>query len=136
MAFSPKKQFGTDKNLEVEGVWVPLGDGAKVKVARWNNPTHKALIEKLRRPFRSLMMSGRELPDDKAEQITIESMVEAILLDWEGFVDENDNPLPFSKAASKQLLTEVKDFRDLISGLSVSGETFRKQEVEDIAKNS
>lgn len=134
--FNPRKEFATDKSAEIEGTWMSIGDGAEVKVARWNNPSHKKVLERLRKPYRSMLMAGRDIPDDKAEEIAIESMVEAILLDWKGFSDDDGKELKYSKEAAKLLLTELKDFRDMVSGLSIASETFRKQEVEEIAKNS
>lgn len=135
MGFNPRKEFGTDSDLEVNGVWQDIGDGARVRVARWNNPAHKKVLERLRKKFRHFQMAGRDIPDEEAEKITVESMVEAILLDWDGFVDDDGKELKYSRNAAFSML-EIKDFRDLVAGLSLAAEIFRKKEVEEIAKNS
>ena len=129
-----RKTFATDRQAEQDGVWVALGEGARVKVARFNNPRHRAVLDRLRRPYRSLLMAGRDLPDDVAEQMTVEAAVEALLLDWDG-IDDNGAPLPFSKDNARRLLTELPDFRDAVAFLSMQAETFRREALEQAAKN-
>ncbi len=129
-----RKAFATDRQAEQDGVWVALGDGARVKVARFNNPRHRAVLDRLRRPYRSLIMSGRDLPDDVAETMTVEATADAILLDWDG-ISENGAPLPFSRETARRLLSELPDFRDAVAFLSMQAETFRREALETATKN-
>ena len=131
------KVYGTDPTLETEGVWVNFGDGGEVKVGRYGNPKHKAALERLRRPYRSFELSGRPLPDDVAERIMLEGLAEGIVFEWRGIEDES-GLIQFSKQNVIKTLSRVefRDFRNDILAASMSMETFRKQELEDAAKNS
>ncbi len=129
-----RKAFATDRQAEQDGVWVALGEGARVKVARFNNPRHRAVLDRLRRPYRSLLMAGRDLPDDVAESMTIEATAETLLLDWDG-IEDNGTPLPFSKDNARRLLADLPDFRDAVAFLSMQAETFRREALETAAKN-
>lgn len=135
MPLDIRKRFGTDAKREIEGTTVDLGEGASVTVARWNNARHRAALDRLRRPYRSLLLAGRELPEDVSEAIGIEAMAETILLDWQGFIDESGQPLAHSREAAQALLTEVKDFRDQIAFLALQAENFRVDALEQAEKN-
>ncbi len=129
-------QYQTDEDAEVDGVWVDLGDGGRVKVARFGNPVHEKVMERLRRPYRNMLRSGRDLPKDIQDRLTIEGLAESILLDWSGLEDENGKAIAFSKKKAKELLTDLKDFRNAVSFLALEAETFRKEALEEAAKNS
>lgn len=125
----------TDLTREVEGVWVPLDENASVLVARFNNKKHAAAIERLRAPYRAQISTGRGISDEVSNKIALESMLEAILLDWKGILGDDGKELPFTKENARVAL-EIKDFRDIIAGIALQREIFRKAEVEEAVKNS
>ncbi|TAD87678.1 MAG: hypothetical protein EAZ99_16580 [Alphaproteobacteria bacterium] len=129
-----RKAFATDRTAEQEGVWVALGDGARVKVARFNNPRHRSVLDRLRRPYRSLLMAGRDLPEDVAEAMAVEATAEALLLDWDG-ITENGQPLAYGRETARRLLAELPDFRDAVAYLAMQAETFRREALETAEKN-
>lgn len=130
-----RKTFGTDADLETEGVWVEIGDGARVRVARQGTAAHQKALERLRAPYRTILLSGRPLPPKVAEEITVKAMSECILLGWDGFT-EDGAPLPYSRETADLLLSGVKDFRNVVAFLSSEGETFRRQAIKDAGGNS
>lgn len=132
------KQFETDTVAEVEGVWVDLGDGGSVKVARLNNPNHKKALDHLRKPYKNMLRTGRGLPDDVAEKISSQAMAEAILLDWKGLKGRDGKEVAYSPEKALELLMDpaLKDFRDNVAYLAMEQETFRKEALETAAKNS
>jgi hypothetical protein len=136
MAFNPRALYATDPQLELDGTAIDLGDGATVRIARFNNARHRAALDRLRKPYRSFTLAGRDIPDDIAERIAIDAMVEAILLGWDGFIGDDGQALPFSPEAARRLLTEVKDFRDQIAFLAMQAETFRRQAQADAGNAS
>ncbi len=136
MAFNPYKEFETDKEAEAEGVWVDLGDGAKVLVARFSNPAHEKAIRRLQKPYRSILNSGRQLPKDVADDITVKSLVEAVLLGWEGMTDRDGAVLPYTPANADKLLRDLPDFRNVVATLAMSAETFRLEALRDAEGNS
>lgn len=131
-----RKQYETDPVAEEEGVWVDIGEGAEVKVARLNNPRHKKALERLRKPYRNILRAGRDLPDEVSDKIAIQGMAEAILLDWRGIEHNDGSEIAYSQEKAKEILTELKDFRDTVAFLAMEAETFRKEALENAAKNS
>lgn len=127
--------FRTDENLEVEGVWVDIGDGGKVKVARLGNPNHRKVSQALGRPHQAQIRANRLRPE-VAEKLGIQATAQAILLDWEGITDDDGKPVPYSQGKALDLLTEFKDFRDLVLEIAGEMETFREQEIEESVGNS
>lgn len=128
------EKFQTDASAEENGVWIDIGDGADVLIARFGNPRHEALMEKLRKPYRNILRTGGDIPADKRDRIAIQGMAETILLGWRG-IEGPDGPIPYSVDNAVQLLTELKDFRNTVSYLALEQETFRKQALEDAAGN-
>ena len=113
-----------------------LGDGLRVRVARFGNPRHERILERLRRPYRNILRAGGEIPREAQERITIEATAAAILLDWEGVEERDGRPIPYSREAAVRLLGELKDFRNAVGYLALEAETFRRAALEAAAKNS
>jgi len=78
-----KKVFGTNKIAEQEGVWVDVGAGGKLLVARLGNTNFSNSFKRLLQPHQ-IKLRNRNLPDDIQEKITIEAFAETVLLGWEG----------------------------------------------------
>jgi hypothetical protein len=127
------KTFKTDLKLEIEGVWFPIDEKARLKVARYGNDRFKELMSKKARPYKQSIRNDT-LPDRIYDKILIEAMAETILLDWEN-IEENDTPIPYSVENAKRLLTEYKDFRDLVSNFSNEAASYRAEERQDDLKN-
>jgi len=131
-----KQHFATDASAEEEGVWVEIGEGAAVKVARFGNKRHEKALDRLRKPYRNILRTGGEIPKDRAEAIVIESMAEALLLDWRGFEDDDGRAIAHDKETAIGLLTELKDFRNQVAAIAMEAETYRASALEAAAKNS
>lgn len=125
----------TDANAETDGVWVsfPLVDGIEIKVARFGNKNHEKALKRLRKPFTAY---NKEPSDEQAERITIESLVEAVLLDWRG-VMEGDEELPYSKETAMRVLSmpEARDFLDFVVKAAIDLDTFRKERTQEMGKS-
>ena len=126
----------TDLNRESDGVWVDIGDGASIKVARIGNPRHSAILRKLSAPYRRQINAGT-LPDDVAFRISGEAMANAILLDWNG-LELDGATLVYSQQAAKDVLCnqQLKDFRSQVQAAAEDEEAFRQTVIEDAEKNS
>lgn len=128
------KVFGTDKSKEQEGVWIEMGEGGAIKVARMGNPSYSKKFQKLTKPYKQAIRR-ETLSDEIAERILVDSMAEHILLDWKGIEDENGNEIPYSLETAKKLLSDLKDFRNYISEMATSIENFKEEEDEGTEKN-
>jgi len=128
------KLFKTDEKLEISGVWEDVGNGIRVKVARFNNTAHKRVMEQLMKPHQHAMRT-KSMSEEVAEKLLVKGMAKTILLDWEG-VEVDGKPIQHSVKNAEQILSDFKDFRDLISNISTSMEIYRIQETEETEKNS
>ena len=126
------ESFKTDPKLEREGVWVQFGD-AKLHIARINNPDHQAAFAARLRPYR-----GTTVPEGKQREIMLETMVDHILLGWEG-IEFGGKPLPYSRENALMAL-QISDFADQVVALAPEHENFQAQQAKEaaeiIAKNS
>ena len=120
--------FKTDRTRENQGVWVPIGDGARLLVARLNNEYYKQVFLNASRPFKTQVRTGT-ISEDQAEQILRECYSKAILLDWDGLQDDEGTDIPYSQEKAYELLG-IADFRALVEELAGTRELYRKEELE------
>lgn len=131
-----RKAYATDSSAIEFGVWVDFGDGARCKIARFNNPAHAKYIDELRKPYRAILRAGGTIPDEKADEITIKSLARCVLVDWAGFEEDDGSPMPYSVEKAIELLTDLPDFRNRIAQISMQSENYRIETLEAAAKNS
>lgn len=127
-------KFATDLTLEEEGVWVDIGEGAKVKVARIGNPKYRARLRELQKPYRRQIRLDT-LPEDLNDEIVIRAIADTILLDWSGIEDDKGKAIKYSKDAAFELLKGLRDFRGLIADIALEQQTFRREEEEEEGKS-
>lgn len=123
-------KFKTNTTLEQDGVWVDIGEGAKVRVARFGNPAYQKHLERSYKPYRKMQRTGT-VPEELQRKLFIDAMANTILLDWSGFKDDNGADVPYSVSAAIEKLTDLKDFREFISELATEAETFRDEEIAE-----
>ena len=141
--------FGTDKTLEVEGVWTNYGE-FRVKIAHTGgaNKAYLTLGEQKMKPFRRAIENGT-FPRDRTEILLFEIFAHTIVKGWEvntgepgeeiwspGIEGPDGDVLPFTPANVEKtfknlpaLFYDVKEVADSIAA-------FRAADLEDDAKNS
>jgi len=129
-----KKEFGTDKEKEIDGKWFPISDSAKLLIARIGNPNYAKVFRRLTRPYKRAIRTDR-LPEEKSDEILIQTMAETILLGWEG-LEEDGVPVTYSTTEAVRMLTEYKDFRDMVSEIASEMEAFKVEDDEEAEGNS
>ena len=129
-------ELETDESLEVEGVWVDLNDkdGTQLLVGRVGSSVFNSALRAKMKPFRNLIQRDK-LPMETQEKLLTEVMAEYTLLGWKN-LKHAGKQVKFSKAKALELLTGIKDFRELVTEIANSMETFRKEELEEDSKNS
>ena len=126
--------FSTDSNLELNGVWLDIGLGAKLLIARDGNPAYVKEFRKHMDQFQTTFQR-ENLTEDEAQKILISVTAKTILLDWEGIDDEDGNPIPYSEDQAIKLLTEYKDFRTLVETLSKNSKNYKDQRTREVIDN-
>jgi len=135
--FSPARKFAWGKGAEEQGVWRTVFDGAaELKIARFNNPKHNALLRRLRDENEELLKDETtEKAQSKLLEISGLAMAETVLTDWRGILDEDGNELPYSKEAAYDLLKNYEEFADLVFNLSLETEQYRRFKEGEAVKN-
>lgn len=132
--FNLADKFGTDKDLEREGVWVDMSGGASIKVARIGNPEYKRMFQKITTPYKQQLRTNN-MDEDIAEELLIKAMASTILLDWKG-IYEGDEEMKYSIENAEKVLRDLPDFRVFVTEVSSEMELFRQGEQEEGIKNS
>lgn len=118
------RDITADRNKEVQGVWLPVGEGFDVKVARMPNPKFNARLQELGRPYRSQLRRG-QYDAATVEKLTTEAMAETVLLDWRGLEDDDGNPIPYSQQKAKELLSDNSSFAEIVQELASDYSNFQ-----------
>lgn len=127
--------FKTNQDKESKGVVLDYGD-VKITIARagGNNKAFAKEMEKLTKPFRRQISAGT-LPDKTADIILKKAYAKHVILNWEGVVDEQGNPVPCTEENIIKVFDELPDFFIDIQEQSRNIGLFRDEEIEDAAKN-
>jgi len=120
--------FKTDEGRERDGVWVDIGDGARLLVARVNNERHKQVFLELTKPYKVQVRTGT-IQEEVAARILRECYARTILLSWEGLQDDDGNDIPYSQEAAEELLA-IPDFMSMVGEFATTRELYRKEEQE------
>ena len=116
-----KKEFAFDETLSVEGVWVSIGDGADLLVARMNNPKYR---KHLRRALLPYTRRGGTMSEKQNREVLVDATANCILLDWKG-MSEDGKVLKYSVEEAKRLFFDYEDFFQLVIGLAADNENYR-----------
>ena len=128
------EEFGSDETAEIEGVWVPLGGDAAVKVARLGNPDAQAAYRKIPRQVRRQIEEGT-MTADQSRKFLVRFIASNLLKDWKNLADGGKS-VKYSVEAAEKMLRKHRRFQDRIWELANDEELFNVQEVEEDSKNS
>lgn len=131
---SLEELFGTDRNLEAEGVWQSFGD-AEIKIASAlaGNPAFAKAQERVFRSKRRLIEADA-LPLSEFQKLTIEIYADAVVRDWRG-VKFKGEELAFERANVIRILTELPALLDAIAKIASARSSFQAADLEADAKN-
>ncbi len=130
--------FKTDEESEESGKWFEdiLGDGTNlaIRVRRGTAKVVEKTRNRLIKEYRKFLVKG-QLSDAKNEELAIEILAQAALVDWKGIKDADDVELPFSVEAARKLLTDLPNFRRVVGGIAGDMEFFRAEAQAEIEGN-
>lgn len=129
------EMYETSEDLETKGVDLQIGP-AKFRVARagGENTKFRKRVEVLTRPHRKQIQSGNMDPK-VMEQLSMEAMIDTVLLGWTGVTGKDGKEIKYSKAAAKKLFTDLPDLYLTIVEEAGNHANFRAALVEEDAKN-
>ena len=130
--------FGNNEEVESKiGVIVDYGHGVKVHLLHSGNSNTKynrLLVDRLK-PYRR-QMNNESMDEALAARIMAEVYVDSIILGWEGVLDLESNPVPFTRNEAVAHLVAYPKFFRAIQRDAADEASFRMEQREADAKNS
>lgn len=127
-------RYSTDVNLEENGVWVDFGDGIRIRVRRIRSKKSLEVRKELERPYTSDIRKG-PLPESTMETLLLQQMAHALVVDWEGIVDDNEQPIPCTPDNITEVMAVLTDLRDEVLQVSISADSYRTRLDEEALTN-
>lgn len=138
---NPYKEYGTDKNLEKNGVLYvhePKTEEypAQCFVLARAGGSNTKFLKAADKAFRPHRKKGIENIDPfLMRSLMVQVFAETIVLDWEGVFDREDNEMPYSQDNVVKLFTDLPDLFDVIQEQASSLNNYLLDEVESDVKN-
>jgi len=134
-----RKGYGIDQAKRTDGVWKDLSmiPGAKVKVAKADNPNAERLVRSLYKPYAKVFRQKKELDPGIQDKIQVQILSQAILKDWDGIPGVDGNPVPYSIEEAEALLSDAefgKEFRDEIQEFADDFSSFQVEEDKELGE--
>lgn len=132
-------QYATDPKLELEGKEFDWGGGAKLLIARSQNPKYQRMITKLYEAHKHTL-DAKDTPEQIAaaekcyHEIMAEVMSHTILVGWSGVARKGVEVSYSTKAAKEYLL--LKDFQKAVAQKADDFKNYRVEQEEADVKNS
>lgn len=131
------KHFATDKEKEIQGQWIPIGQGIEIKIARMNNPKYAEFIATKGKTIRPMIRHKIQTPELTKEFETLlkKAAANCILLDWKNIEDETGKPLPYSVEEAIKQFEAYPEFYAMVIEQASDIQNFRLQDLEESLGN-
>jgi hypothetical protein len=107
-----------------------LGDYGRFHIAPAEGSTKFAKVtEEVSRPYRALIKHDA-LDENRANQILAEIFARCVVVNWEGVVGEDNQPIPYSQQKCKELLLEIPNLFTIIREFSRDTSNFRNVQAD------
>ncbi len=131
--FDLAEEFGTNEVAEVEGVWVSLGEDARIKVARLGNPEAQRAYKRIPRAMR-VLIEGGNMGNKDALEFLAKFCADHLVKDWDGLSDDGKS-VKYSREAAFTMMKKHRRFLDKVWELSLDADLFNTGELVEDAKN-
>lgn len=127
----------TDSDASENGKWFDdlfqPDSGVSVKLRRFSSKKSVNYRSRLLQKYKRHNNKG-EYPPEIEERMLIEQMVECIIVDWKGILDNDGKEIVYSKDKAL-VLCKMLDFRAPLIQLAVDMDSFRAEERKELEKN-
>jgi len=131
--------YESDPSRESDGVWVNFGPHIEVKVRRMNSQPVRESHKRFSAPHVHYSRSGRDLPEEIANEIAVKVMADAVIADWRGsgLQTRDGEPIPNTFEAKVDTLSDprLKNFRDAIAVAASDQDLFKEADDREAEKN-
>jgi len=124
--------FGTDKDLEQNGVWFEVTPGVRFLCRRMGQ-----MNKKFKKEFGNRMKAHQRqyqqgtLDPELADSITKDTFIHSVLMDWEGVTDREGKELDFNFNNARWLFDELPDVYSAIFEESGKAGNYLVKEAEE-----
>lgn len=127
------KSLQLDLNGSNEGIFFPFGEDCEIKIAQWNNKSHKKFLREIHAKHGRKIQAGA-ITDSQADALMVGQWPH-IIKDWNGITEDGEN-LPYSAESVIALAInpQYKAFFEKIEGLSKEEENFRIENVKEMGE--
>lgn len=139
----------TDKNAEVEGVWIEVDvndhneQPIEIKVAHMGrtNKTYTKKLDQVTKPYNA-SIQNETMPVELGDKLLRSVFVDTILLDWRNLPksdltgnNDDSEDLPYTRENALELFKELPGVYEHWEDLAKKKANFREKELENNAKN-
>lgn len=133
------KLYAVEENLAENGVWVTFRNKIRFKVRSSKSKIYKETSKKIMKQARKMQRQGTEMPEEAANQLMIEIVLKALLVDWEGVKSDGED-LAFIPNNVRKVLS-IEEIRQFIANIADDITLYQNDEddgedLEDDEKNS
>lgn len=133
------QRFGSEKDLETKGVVMdyelPHGTfSVKIKRAGARNPDWKKCYNEIMKPLSDDILAGK-VSEAKNKVLLAEVWAKTVVVGWEGLVDADGNPVPFSVETCYELFCYMPDLLNDVIADSHLVSNFQEEVKIATAKN-
>jgi hypothetical protein len=127
--------YETDKDCEVNGVWIDFGD-FKFRLARagGSNKRYATVLAAAAKPH-TRAIENKTISPEKSQEILRDVFAKTVVIGWEDVKDREGNELTFSYENCVALFTELPDLFADIQEEAAKLANYRLEVLDGIAKN-
>lgn len=133
MALDIFEAYATDEEAEENGVWVPLGEGTELLIARDGNDECERLVERLMMENADKLAAGGDPAKKAQREIEIEVTASTILKGWKELKYKGE-VIEYSAENSRKVL-QHKDFRRRVLFHARQRDAYLQKYEAEVAKN-
>ena len=133
--FSNIGDYVTDPNSEADGIKLSFGKGRKITVLRSGATNNKYKVA-MRDVFKPYMTTGglTGLSDDESGGLMKRVYAQSIVIGWEGFTDDDGEPMVYSEDACVALFDAAPEIYDIVRTESAQFSNFVSEEIKEAGK--
>lgn len=135
--FALSRHYAYDEDRAEEGVWVPFKGDVEFKLRHFGSRKSRDVREDLERPHVAAIKRDAA-SEELMEELAIEQLARAIIVDWKGVKDMEGNDIPCTYDNRKALVSD-KSMKALVAEIiqvAIDNETFNAGLDEELEKNS
>ena len=134
--FALAKDYAIDDDKAENGTWVPFKGGVEMKIRSFGSRKSRDVREEIERPH-AVKISRNVASDELQEELAIEQIARAIVVDWRNVKDTAGADVPCTYDNRKELFGN-KSMKGLLADIvqvALNQDTFNTDLDEETVKN-